>query len=124
MKYLKSILALVYGLFWLVFGMNGFAHFFMPPEPHGQAADFMNALENTGYIMPLVYAGQIVAGLMLLTGRFIPLALIILGPVVINIFLYDLFLNASGLPIGVIIALIYAALIFINRKFFIFLIKP
>ncbi len=124
MKYLNIILTGIFGLFWLIFGANGFLHFFIPPQPSGAAADFMQALEKTGYVMPLVYAAQIIAGLMLLTRYFVPLALLMLAPVVANIFLYNLFLNSAGLPIGVVITAVYLFLLFRNRKHFMPFLKP
>lgn len=75
----------------------------------------MQALEATGYAMPIVYTTQIVMGLLLLARKFVALALLILAPIIFNIVLYDLFLNPSGLMIGTIIAVIYAALLFDNR---------
>ncbi len=124
MRYLNLIVTAVFGAFWLVFGTNGFLHFFSPPQPSGPAADFMQALENSGYVMPLVYATQIAAGLMLLTRYFIPLALLLLAPIVANILLYDVFLNQDGLVIGIVIGALYAFLLFANKKYFLPFLKP
>ena len=124
MKYIDIIVTAIFGLFWLIFGANGFLHFFTPPQPTGAAADFMQALEKTGYVMPLVYAAQIIAGLMLLTRYLVPLALLMLAPVVANIFLYDLFLNSAGLPSGVVITALYLFLLFTNKKYFMPFLKP
>ncbi len=124
MRYLDLILTAIFGLFWLVFGVNGFLHFFTPPQPSGAAADFMQALEKTGYVMPLVYVTQIITGLMLLTRYFVPLALLMLAPVVANILLYDLFLNSAGLMIGAIITALYLFLLFTNKKYFMPFLKP
>ena len=124
MKILDFVLTAVFGLFWLVFGLNGFAHFFAPPVPTGQAAVFMQALEQAGYVMPLVYGSQLLAGALLLSRRFRALALLILAPVVGNIILYDTFLNHSGLVIGGVIGVFYAALLVLNRKRFLTFLKP
>lgn len=118
MKIFLMTLTAIYGLFWLVFGLNGFFHFFAIPAPSGEAATFMQALVDTGYVMPIVYGTQIIAGIMLLTRRFVPLALLILGPIVMNIMLYDLFLNSSGLVIGCILSAFYAILFFNDRQKF------
>lgn len=122
-KFFKIITA-VSGLFWLIFGLNNFLHFFPIPAPAQAGADFMLALENAGYVLPLVYSAQVVAGGMLLTRRFIPLALLLLAPVVANILLYDLFLNPSGLVIGSGIGATYAAILFDHRQKFIPFFKP
>lgn len=124
MKTVLKIITALFGLFWLVFGLNNFLHFFPIPEPSQAGADFMQALENTGYVLPLVYGAQIIAGLLLLVRRFVPLALLVLAPIVANILLYDLFLNPSGLVIGGVIGVLYAAVLFYHKHKFIPLLKP
>ena len=119
MRKAETGLCLIFGLFWTVFGLNGFLHFFAPPKPSGAAASFMQALDQAGYIMPLVYTTQVITGLMFLTRRFVPLALLALAPVIANIMLYDLFLNRSGLVIGTIIVALYVVLLWQSRKVFI-----
>jgi len=124
MKTALKIITALFGLFWLVFGLNNFLHFFPIPEPSQAGADFMQALENTDYLLPLVYGAQIIAGLMLLARRFVPLALLLLAPIVANILLYDLFLNPSGLVIGGLIGALYAAVLFDHKQKFIPQLKP
>ncbi len=124
MKTALKIITALFGLFWLVFGLNNFLHFFPIPEPSQEGADFMRALENTGYVLPLVYGAQIVAGLLLLVRRFVPLALLVLAPIVANILPYDLLLNPSGLVIGGVIGALYVAVLFDHKHKFIPLLKP
>lgn len=124
MKTALKIITAFFGLFWLVFGLNNILHFFPVPQPTQAGRNFMNALENTGYALPLVYGTQIVAGIMLLVRRFVPLALLLLAPIVANIMLYDLFLNPPGLAIGVVVSVLYAAILFDHRQKFIPLLKP
>lgn len=124
MKIALKILTVLYGLFWLAFGLNGFLHFFPIPEPSGEAASFMKALQDAGYVMPFVYALQIAGGALLLTMRFVPLALLLLAPVVANILLYDLFLNPPGLAIGGALALVYALLLAAHGRKFLPILKP
>lgn len=110
-----SLLTRVFGLFWLIFGANGLFHFFPIPAPPESTAYFMEALTRAGYVMPLVYGLEVVAGLMLLLGALVPLALLLLAPVTANIVLYDAMLNRGGLTIGIIIAVIHAVLLWRNR---------
>ncbi|MGH1398007.1 MAG: hypothetical protein ACRBCT_02220 [Alphaproteobacteria bacterium] len=117
-------LTAIFGVFWLVFGLNNFLHFFSIPEPSAEGAAFMTALNNTGYAMPIVYAMQVAAGVIFLARRFVPLALLILAPIVANILLYDLFLNPSGLVIGSIITALYLALLFERRAIFYPFLQP
>lgn len=124
MRILLKIITALFGLFWIVFGLNNFLHFFPIPAPSAAGADFMQALEKTGYLLPLIYGSQIIAGAMLLVRRFIALALLLLAPVVANIILYDFFLNPSGLVIGAVIGAMFAAILFDHRQKFIPLLKP
>lgn len=124
MKTVLKIITALFGLFWLVFGLNNFLHFFAIPEPSQAGVVFMQALENAGYVLPLVYGAQIVAGIMLLARKFVPLSLLMLAPIVANILLYDLFLNPSGLVIGAVIGALYAAVLFDHKQKFIPLLKP
>jgi putative oxidoreductase len=124
MKYADLVITAIYGLFWLVFGLNNFLHFFPIPEPSAAGANFIQGLDSAGYVMPLVYGTQIIAGLMLLVRRFMPLALLILAPVVANIVLFDLFLNPGGLTTGAVITALYVFLLFRNRQAFMIFLKP
>lgn len=124
MKTALKIITALFGLFWMVFGLNNFLHFFPIPQPSQAGADFMQALGNTGYVLPLVYGAQIVAGIMLVMRKFVPLALLLLAPIVANILLYDLFLNPSGLVIGCMIGVLYVAVLFDHKQKFIPLLKP
>lgn len=73
MKTALKIITALFGLFWLVFGLNNFLHFFPIPEPSQAGADFMQALENTGYVLPLVYGALYAAVLFDHKHKFIPL---------------------------------------------------
>jgi putative oxidoreductase len=73
------------GLMFVVFGANFFLHFLPQPPMSGPPADFATALFQSGYVMQTVKVVEIVAGLMLLSNRFVPLALTLLAPVVVGI---------------------------------------
>jgi putative oxidoreductase len=89
--YLGSRLLL--GVIYFVFGLNGFLQFLpMPPLPEG-AMSFMGGLASSGYFFPFLKGTEVVAGLLLLTGFAAPLALIILAPITLNIFLFHFFLT-------------------------------
>jgi len=96
----------VLGLIFVVFGLNGFFSFIPTPEMAEAAGSLMGALVATGYFMMVVKLVEVLAGLMILTGRFLPLGLILLAPVSVHILLFHVFLDRAGLPIaGVIIVL-------------------
>lgn len=87
-KRMPLIVRLALGAVFFVFGLNGFLHFLpTPPMPEG-AAQFAGALAATGYMFPLVKGIEVVAAVMLLSGRLVPLALTLLAPIIVNIVLF------------------------------------
>ena len=79
------------GSIFVVFGLNGFLHFLpLPSMPEGAIA-FFGALAKTGYLLPLLFGAQVVGGVLLLVGM-VPLALVILAPIVVNIVAFHVFL--------------------------------
>lgn len=115
MKYVIVIVRVLLGLQFVVFGSNAFLRFIPMPEMHGQAGAFMTALMSSGYMY--VIAGlQVLGGLCLLVGaRFVPLGLTLLGPVIVNIVLYHVFLDTNGLPIALVVAALSLFLLWIYR---------
>ncbi len=102
----KAALAsrLLLGLIFFVFGLNGFLNFMPPPPGMPEAAlKFAGALAETGYMFPMIKGTEVIGGLLLLSGFFVPLALTILAPVIINIFAFHLFLAPSGLALPIVI---------------------
>jgi uncharacterized membrane protein YphA (DoxX/SURF4 family) len=79
-----------------------------PPTPPSGPGAFIGALKQTGYMMPLVWGTEIVSGIMILVGLFVPFALVLLSPVLVNIFLFHVFL-APG-PKGLLTAIILCIL--------------
>lgn len=102
-KHVPTAARLFLGLVFTVFGLNFFLHFLpMPPAPP-RAAAFAGALFASGYLFPLLKATEVAAGLLLLGGLFVPLALAVLAPIIINIIGFHLFLEPSGLPIPLVV---------------------
>jgi hypothetical protein len=102
-KYLPAAARGLHGAIFLLFGLNGFFTFLPMPEMEGEAADFMGALVATGYMIPLIKTVEVVAGAALLLGRYVPLALTLLAPDIVNIVLFHLFLAPIGLPLAFLI---------------------
>ncbi len=93
------IARLVLGLIFFVFGLNGFFNFLPPPEVNERAGAFFGALAESGLIN-LVKVVEVGTGAMLLAGFTVPLALILLAPVVVVIFYFHTVLDPAGLPIA------------------------
>src|SRR5678809_780612 len=107
MRILILVARLLLGLMFLVFGLNAFLNFLnMGPMPAGLAGQFMGALFLSHY-MWVVAALQIIGGVLLLINRYVPLALVLLGPVIVNILLYHLFLSLSGIPLGIVATILW-----------------
>ena len=116
-RYLPIAARVVLGIIFLgsgIFGMLMALHVVpMPPqkEPMSDAAAaFMAGLFKSGYLFQLIKATEIVSGALLLANRFTPFALILLAPIVVNIFLVHLLLVPSGLPIGTVVLVLEAYL--------------
>jgi hypothetical protein len=96
----KAALAarLALGGAFLLFGLNGFLQFLPPPAepPPPGAMAFAGALLQTGYMFPLIKGTEVLASLLLLSGRYVPLALTLLAPIVVNIVAFHVFLAPSA----------------------------
>ena len=118
MKYAIIIVRVLLGLVFVVFGSNGFLHFMGPmPVMPGDAGAFIGALINSGYIH--VIAGlEVVGGLLLLIGgRFVALGLTLLGPVIVNIVLFHIFLapDVQGLVTAGVVSIFALFLLWVYR---------
>jgi uncharacterized membrane protein YphA (DoxX/SURF4 family) len=105
------------GLIFFVFGLNGFLHFIPNPPPPPAAGQFFGALAATGYMIPLIFATQTIGGALLLAGVWVPVALLILVPVLVNILLFHLFL-APGIGPGIVATLLEIFLAWYHRAAF------
>lgn len=115
----STIVRILLGLAFVVFGLNGFLNFMPPPKPgtlSPAAEDFSKALMATGYMMQLIGATQVISGLMLLTNRFVPLALVLLAPFFVNSLLFHLKLEHMGLPMAVVFIALWAYLAVVHRR--------
>jgi len=93
---------LALGLMFAVFGLNGFLHFLPMPAPDGAAGALMGAFAATGYMFPLIKGTELVAALLLLSGRMPALGLLLLAPIVVNIIAFHAFLAPAGLALGLV----------------------
>jgi putative oxidoreductase len=118
MKIVTLIARILLGLIFVVFGLNGFLNFLsLGPMPTGLAGQFMGALFLSHYYW-VVAAFQIIGGVLLLVNRFVPLALVLLGPVIMNILCYHLFLNHDGAPPALVVTVLWLIVFYGNRQHF------
>lgn len=90
------------GLMFAVFGLNKFLQFMPTPPLPPEAGQFMGGLAQAGYFFPLLALSEVAAGVLLLTGLFVPLALVILAPIVLQILAFHFALAPAGSLMGVI----------------------
>ncbi len=100
------IARILLGLIFTIFGLNGFLHFIPAQMPTGIAGQYVGALAASHYMVP-VFVIQLIGGLLLLVNRFVPFAVLILGPVLVNILLFHIFMAPQGLPIALVTTLLW-----------------
>ena len=123
MKIATIIARCLLGLIFVVFGSNMFLHFIpMPPPPEGPAREFMTALFLSHYLY-VVGALQVVGGVLLFTGRWTPLGLALVGPVIVNILCFHVLMAPAGLPMAIVVSLLALFLLWRYREHFAALVK-
>jgi uncharacterized membrane protein YphA (DoxX/SURF4 family) len=102
----------------LVFVASGVAFFFTTPPPlEGPLGEFFEGMEATRYFFLLLKGTEIACGLALLTGFFVPLALVVLAPIILNIFLVHAFMAPEGLPLAMVIGVLEVYLAFFSPQY-------
>jgi putative oxidoreductase len=118
---MKIAVIIVRTLLGLLFLFASIAYFFMPFEPpplEGNMKLFNEGLDASGYLFTLLKVTELACGLLLVIGRFVPLALVALAPIAINILMVHIFLDRTGLPIAVFVVLAMAFLAYSYREAF------
>lgn len=118
MRIAAFIARILLGLVFVVFGANGLHPFLpMPPPPPGLAGQYVAALFQSHYAV-VPFTVQFIGGLLLLVNRYVPLGLAILGPVIVNILSFHIFMQPSGLPLASVVAILWFVLFYDYRGSF------
>ena len=118
MKIVALIARFLLGLMFVVFGANGFLHFIpMPPMPPSVGTTFIGILMATHYAL-VVSAIQLIGGALLLVNKYVPLALTLLGPVIVNIFLFHALMDPHGIMPALVVVVLWAILFWKNKQAF------
>ena len=117
MENARIIAQMLLGLMFVGAGLNGFQPFIPKTLPSGLAGAFLGAMFQSGYLQA-ISVFQIVGGALLLTRRFAALGLTLLGPVIVNILLFHLFLERTGLPIAIVVSCLALFLLWAYRERF------
>ena len=94
------------GVIFLVMGLNGFLNFIPLPPPGSIAGQFIGALYVLHYVW-VIFAFQVIAGALLLVNRYVPLAVAVLAPVIVNILSFHALMAPSGLPLALVVAVLW-----------------
>jgi uncharacterized membrane protein YphA (DoxX/SURF4 family) len=121
---MKIAMIIVRTLMGLLFLFGSITYFLMVmglvpmPPIEGPVKTFNEGLAASGYFFNLLKITELVCGLMLVTGRFVPLALVVLSPIIINILAVHLFLDRAGLPVAIFLVLANLFLAYCYRDAF------
>src|SRR5256885_6630688 len=109
-KTASAIARYLAGVIFLVFGLNGFLNFIPLPPPGGIAGQFTGALYASHYLWVIIFAFQLLAAVLLLVNRYVPLAVAMLAPVIVNILSFHALMAPSGLPLALVVAVLWAVI--------------
>jgi uncharacterized membrane protein YphA (DoxX/SURF4 family) len=120
LRHAPATARILLGLVFFVFGLNGFLNFIPPPsEPMPEGAVALGtAFMSSGYLFQLIKGTELIAGLLLLAGRFVPLALTLLAPIVVNILAFHVWLLPSGLGLTWVVLALELYLAWVYRRAF------
>ena len=123
MKTASVIARCLAGAIFLIMGLNGFLHFIPFPPPPGVAGQFMGALYASHYLW-VIFAFQLVAAVLLLANRYVPLAVAVRSPEIVNILVFHALMAPSGLPLALFVAVLWAVIFVDVRSAFAGLFRP
>src|SRR5262245_43631260 len=115
MKTAVLIARILLGVIFVVFGLNGFLQFLPQPEMPPAAGAFFGGLAASGFMLPTLFATQVVGGVLLLVG-LVPLGVVILTPVIVHIVEFHVFLAPGGLPLAIVVAALALFLAWTHRE--------
>src|SRR6476661_6258446 len=107
MKILATIARYLLALIFIVFGLNGFLHFIaQPPPPSELARQYFTVMFASHYLV-FVFGLQLIAGVLFLFRRTVPLALTIAGPLIVNILLFHALMDPGGIVPGLVVTALW-----------------
>ena len=125
-RYATHAARILLGLVFFVLGLNGFLNFIPPPATPmpERAMAFFGGLMAAGYMIPLIGGTQVIVGALLLLNRFVPLALVVIAPVIVNIVAFHVFLEPSGTVIALVVLALGIFLLWRHRSAFRAILTP
>ena len=114
----RTLMGLLFVFASLSFFLMYYFKLFPMPPMEGTVKTFNDGLGSVGYFFPLLKVTEMLCGIALLVGRYVPLALVVIAPVVVNIFMFHAFIDASGLPVAIFLVLAEIFLAYYYRDAF------
>ncbi len=114
----QMVIRIFLGAILVLFGLNKFLNFLPPMVPGAEAGAFMGALVATGYMMPLVGLVEVVSGALLLSNKYVAIALLLLAPISVNIVAFHLFLDPANIVPALLVAIMNVYLLLANKSKF------
>src|SRR4051795_1159947 len=105
MKIAVIIVRILMGLVFVFSAAVVLFKLFPQPELKGDVKTFMTGLETTRYFIPLLKITELVCGVAFIVGRFVPLATVVIFPIILNILLFHTFVAREGLPVAILLFL-------------------
>ena len=116
MKVTVVVFRTLMGLLFLFASITFLFNLFPQPELTGNVKLFMEGMMATGYMLPLIKVTELVCGAAFVAGRFVALATVVIAPVIVNIFLFHLLVDTSGLPVAVFLVVANCIVAYGNRE--------
>jgi putative oxidoreductase len=116
MNKVTLIIRLVFGVMLVIFGSNKFIGFLPEPEITGAAATYLGGLAASGFTFKVIGLIEVLVGIALLANKYVPLALILMAPISVNIFLYHVLLDLPNSPVGIAVFAFNLILLFSHKK--------
>lgn len=105
MKIAVIIVRVLMGLLFLFASIVVLFKLVPQPEQTGNVKIFMDGINASGYLMPLIKITEFLCGIAFVSGYFVPLATVVIAPIIVNIFFFHTFGDTSGLPVAVFLVL-------------------
>lgn len=110
-----QIVRILLGIILIAFGINKIYAFIPLPQPSPQAANFMESLADTGYILTVVAIFEIIIGLLLLLRLWVPFVLLLLVPLSLNILLFHIFMDIPAIGTAILVVILNGILLYKHR---------
>jgi len=115
MKWAVIVVRSLMGLLFLFASITYLFKLITPPPLTGPMKTFNDGIMASRYLMPTVKVIEVVCGLAFVSGRFVPLATVLIAPIIVNILLVHAFLGPEGLPLAIFLVLANAFLAYHHR---------